>query len=74
MEIKIGIQNVSREVSLESNQSADEVVAQVTEALTSGGLLELADEKGRRVVVPAASIGYVDLGAETIRRVGFGTV
>ena len=72
VEIKIGIQNVAREVSLESNQTADEVSALVNKALTERGLLELSDDKGRRVVVPAAHIGYVDLGPESVRRVGFG--
>lgn len=74
MDIKIGIQNVSREVTLESNQTADEVVALVDEALKTQGLLHLTDDKGRRVIVPAAQIGYVDLGVENVRRVGFGTV
>lgn len=74
VEIKIGIQNVSREVSLESNQSAEEVLALVNEALEKKSILDLADEKGRRVLVPAAQIGYVDMGPESVRRVGFGAV
>lgn len=72
MEIKIGINNIPREVSLESEQSADEVEQALREALTSKGLFTLTDTKGRRVIVPAEQIGYVDLGQEHARPVGFG--
>ncbi len=71
MEIRIGIQNVSRELMVETNQTSDEVVATVTEAL-KGGTLDLTDTKGRRIIVPAGSLGYIDIGEEAKRRVGFG--
>lgn len=71
MEIRIGIQNVSRELIVETEQSSDEVAAMVTKALTDG-TLDVTDTKGRRVIVPAASLGYIDIGEETKRRVGFG--
>ena len=74
MEVKIGVQNVAREIVVESEQSPDEVEALVTKALTSGGLLNLVDSSGRRVIVPVATIGYVDLGAAKKGAVGFGTL
>ncbi len=74
MEVKIGVQNVAREITLESTQSAAEVSALVDEAVSTGGLLTLTDEKGRQVIIPGAQLGYVDLGQESERRVGFGTV
>ena len=74
MEIKIGIVNVAREVSIESTLSGEEVNQRVSEALASNGVLDLADDKGRRVLIPAQAIGYVDLGPENARRVGFGAV
>lgn len=74
MEIKIGIQNVARELTLESSQSAQEVRELLRAAIAEGSLLELSDDKGRQVIVPAERIGYVDLGAENARRVGFGAV
>ncbi|GMA32132.1 DUF3107 domain-containing protein [Litorihabitans aurantiacus] len=73
MEITIGIRQVARELTLETNQSADEVTAAVEKAL-GGAILDLTDSRGRRVVVPSEAIGYVELGAEETRRVGFGTV
>lgn len=74
MDIKIGIQNVAREVTLESNQTADEVLGLINAAIAEGGVLDLADDKGRRVIVPGSQIGYVELGAENQRRVGFGVL
>lgn len=74
MEVKIGVQNVAREIMLESEQSPEEVEALVAKAVSDGGLLSLVDGSGRRVIVPAASIGYVDLGAAKKGSVGFGTI
>jgi len=62
VEIKIGIQHISREVVIETSETSDEVQAAVSEALSGGGLLSLTDERGRKVLIPAASIGYVDIG------------
>nr|WP_218063799.1 DUF3107 domain-containing protein [Arthrobacter wenxiniae] len=74
VEIKIGIQNITREIVFESEQSADDVAAQVSEALAKGTELRLKDEKGRIVIVPGKALGYVELGAEEARRVGFGAL
>ncbi len=71
MEIRIGIQNVSRELIIETGKSSDDVAAMVTKAL-SGGTLDVTDNKGRRLIVPAAFLGYIDIGEESKRRVGFG--
>ena len=72
MEIKIGIQNVGREIVLESTQDADSVAKIVEEAITKGTELRLKDEKGRLVIVPGKALAYVEIGAEEARRVGFG--
>lgn len=74
MEIKIGIQNVAREVTLESKLSAAEVLKRYAKAHESGGLLQLEDDKGRTVVIPAAQVGYLEVGTEQSRQVGFGAV
>lgn len=74
MEIKIGIQHIAREIVLESEQSADDVAALVSEALAKGTELRLKDEKGRLVIVPGSTIGYVELGGEKARGVGFGAL
>ena len=56
MEIRIGVQHASREVVLETEQSADEVRAAVDAALADGSVLALTDKKGRQVVVPLSLI------------------
>ncbi|HET7780676.1 MULTISPECIES: DUF3107 domain-containing protein [Micrococcaceae] len=72
MEIKIGVQNVAREIVLESTEDAASVAKVVGEAITAGSELRLKDEKGRVIIVPGNALGYVEIGAEEARRVGFG--
>lgn len=74
MEIKIGIQHAARELSVESNLSAEDVEAAVAAALKDGTVLTLTDEKDRKVLVPGDKIAYVELGEPTGRRVGFGAI
>ena len=73
MEIKIGVQDTPREVSLDSTDTSENVIAAVEAALASGGVLTLVDDRGRTVMVPAAKIAYVEIGsADADRRIGFG--
>ncbi|WP_426996420.1 DUF3107 domain-containing protein [Pseudarthrobacter sp. N5] len=72
MEVKIGIQNIGREIVLESPQDADAVAKVVAEAITKGTELRLTDDKGRLIIIPGNVLGYVEIGAEEARRVGFG--
>ena len=75
MEVKIGVQYAARELVLESTQSPDEVTKAVSDALKADlGLLTLVDEKGRRVLVPADKLAYVEIAEGEQRRVGFGSV
>ena len=74
MEIKIGITHLAREVALESTATPEEVSEQVRKAVVDKTLLDLVDEKGRRILIPGDRIGYVDLGSPTARAVGFGAV
>ncbi|MCE7082485.1 DUF3107 domain-containing protein [Streptomyces sp. ST2-7A] len=75
MEIKIGVQHTPREITLESNQSTTEVEKLVADALSGESrLLSLTDERGRKVLVPAERLAYVELGEPTVRKVGFGAL
>ncbi|MFI8825826.1 DUF3107 domain-containing protein [Streptomyces sp. NPDC053431] len=75
MEVKIGVQYAPREIVLESGQSAEEVERAVADALAGKAqLLSLTDEKGRKVLIPADKIAYVELGEPAVRRVGFGAL
>ncbi len=75
MEVKIGVQYAPRELVLESPQSPDEIEKAVGEALRADlGVLSLVDDKGRRVLVPADKLAYVEIADAELRRVGFGAM
>jgi hypothetical protein len=72
VEVKIGVLHTPREIVLESTQTPEEVEAAVATALKSvDGNLSLSDDKGRRVIVPANLIAYVEIAQADVRRVGF---
>jgi hypothetical protein len=73
VEIKVGVENTPREVALESEQTPEQVTAAVEAALANGSLLSLTDDRGRTVLIPGAKIAYVEIGAPSSRRVGFGS-
>lgn len=72
MEVKIGVLHTAREIVLESPQTPEEVETAVAEALKSvDGQLVLTEEKGRKVIIPANLVAYVDIAQADTRRVGF---
>jgi len=74
VEVKIGVKGAARELSLESEQTPEDVTAAVRAALVDGGVLVLADAKGRQVLVPVDKLAYVEIGELSERRVGFGAI
>jgi len=70
MEVKIGVQNSSRELIIDTNQTSDDVEKAVAVAVEEG-LLSLTDTKGRHVIVPADKLAYVEIGSPSIGQVGF---
>jgi Protein of unknown function (DUF3107) len=74
VEVKIGITDSPRELIFTSPQTPSEVEALITAALDNkdSDVLGLTDDKGRRFVVHAAKIAYVEIGVADTRRVGFG--
>ena len=73
MEVKIGVSDSPRDLVFNSAQTPDEVEALVKAALGKGGeLLSLTDDKGRRILVQASKIPYIEIGAADKGRVGFG--
>jgi hypothetical protein len=73
MDIKIGVQDTPREITIESAQTPEEVTSAIEAALASGGLLSLTDDRGRTVLIPATKIAYVEIGPASTRKVGFGS-
>ena len=71
MEVKIGVQNASRELTIDTTLDADGVQEAVATALKDGGVLALTDSKGRRIVVPGEKLAYVDISTSVSGQVGF---
>jgi hypothetical protein len=72
VEVKIGVLHTPREIVVESSQTPDEVEALVAAALKSvDGSLNLTDDKGRKVIVPANLVAYIEIAQSDQRRVGF---
>ncbi|CAN5353782.1 MAG: ATP-binding protein [Nocardioidaceae bacterium] len=71
MEVKIGVSNAARELSVDSEDSPDAVLDALTKAVTNDGLFILSDTKGRTIAVPADKIAYLTFADTTGRKVGF---
>ena len=75
MEVRIGVVYTPKELSMEFDGKAEEVIKTVEAALNDGApVLWLADKKGRRVGTPSDKVAYVEITEEdAVQRVGFGT-
>ncbi|CAN5385124.1 DUF3107 domain-containing protein [soil metagenome] len=71
MEVKIGIQYAPRELVVETDESAEAVEKLLADAVAADGVLALSDTKGRRVIVPASKVAYLEIGANALGTVGF---
>lgn len=72
VEIKIGVVDTPKELSIDTEESAEAISKTVQAAIKDGTLLALTDSRGRTFLVPAAKIAYVEIGPGTSRKVGFG--
>lgn len=72
MEVRIGVRQVAREITFESEQSAEAIGEAVATALAEGNPLHLTDDRGRAFVIPADALGFVQIGGAEKGRVGFG--
>lgn len=74
IEIKIGVENSPRELVVEVELTADEILAATEAATTNGTNFAVQNPKGRYVVVPGNKITYVEIGEPATRKVGFGVL
>ena len=75
MDVRIGISESPREVSLEiADDEREDTVTKVEAALKGAvDVLWLTDKKGKQVAVAASKIAYVEIGSpDGDRRIGFG--
>lgn len=72
VEVRIGIKDSPRELTLETDQPASEVRQLVEDAIGADtALITLTDSKGHQFLIATSSIAYMELGGETTRKVGF---
>lgn len=71
MEIKIGVQHAPRELIIESADSLEDIEKAIEAAVSGDGVLVLDDAKGRRVIVPASKLAYVEIGGGVSGKLGF---
>jgi hypothetical protein len=76
VDVRIGVTQTAREISLELPDDIDrgELKTKIDAALSGAvDVLWLTDKKGRDVAVSSAKIAFVELGTpEGDRRIGFG--
>jgi hypothetical protein len=73
VDVKIGVTNTPREVTLELADDTDKAAlrAQIEAGLANGGVVWLTDTKGREVAIPADKIAYVEMAPAQEKKVGF---
>jgi len=71
VEVKIGVQHAPRELVVEVSEDAATVEAALAAAVEAEGVFSLTDVKGRRVLIPAENIAFVELGGGVSGMVGF---
>ena len=76
MDVRIGVTQAPRELSIELDDDADrdDLKARIEAALGGASdVLWITDKRGKDIGVPAAKLAYVELGsADGDRRIGFG--
>ena len=71
MEVKIGVQHSPRELVVDTDESGEAIEKLVADAVSGEGVLVLTDSKGRKVIVPATKLAYVEIGGGVSGTVGF---
>lgn len=72
MDVRIGVTDIARELVVHSASTPEEIEAQVSAAFKDPkATLSLVDDKGKRVLIPASKVAYVEIAPEDGRRVGF---
>lgn len=71
MEVKIGVTHANRELVVDVDLDTDAVEEKVRAAIADGVPFSLTDAKGRRVVVPAEKLAYVEVSTSIVGQVGF---
>ena len=77
MDVRIGVTQAPRELSLElaDDTDRDALREQIDSAIAQGDqVMWLTDRRGRQIAVPIAKLAYVEVGPpDGDRRIGFGS-
>jgi Protein of unknown function (DUF3107) len=76
VDIRIGVTQVPREISVEVAEDDRDAIKAAIDAALSGAVdvLWVTDKKGRQIAVPSSKIAYIELGqVDGDRRMGFGS-
>jgi hypothetical protein len=71
MEVKIGVQHAPRELVVDTTETAEQVEKNLAAAVAAGEPFAISDTRGRRVLIPAGVIAYVEIGGGVSGQVGF---
>lgn len=72
LDVRIGVTDIARELVVSSSATPDAIEKLVEAAFKDPkSTLSLVDEKGKRVLIPASKIAYVEIAPADSRRVGF---
>jgi hypothetical protein len=76
MEVRIGVTNTPKELTLEYEGDTDSAVKAVEKAFADGAaMVWFESAKGRRIGVPTDKLAYIEVeGEEGNKRVGFGGI
>lgn len=76
MDVRIGVTQAPREISIEvPDDERDQVKAAIDAALSGAkDTLWLQDKRGKLTAIPSAKIAYIEIGSpDGDRRIGFGS-
>lgn len=71
VEVKIGVQNVARELVVETDETNEAVASALKAAIDADSVFSLTDTKGKVTIVPTAKLAYVEIGRSVSGQVGF---
>jgi hypothetical protein len=74
VEVKIGVLSVPRELVIDVALTREQVEGILRSVVDRGGVFELEDVKGGKVMVPVDKVAYLEFGTNELRRVGFGSL
>lgn len=73
MEVRIGVLHTPKELTLDVESTADEILQAVEQALAEDDGVLWLDAKDRKIGVPAERLAYVEIETDAdTKRVGFG--